>query len=242
MHRFYIQPSDINDKEINIGPDEARHAYTVLRIRKGTKVAAFDGQGKEYFGILRSLSSNCGLMQIQESNLAIKDKVEITLAAAIPKLSKFDDIVDKATQLGVNKIIPILSSRSIVKLDKNKSKGKRLRWAKIAVKAAKQCGCSYVPNVEQVTNFSDLIGKISHYNLALIPSLHKTTMSLKKVVRSLKPKSVIVFIGPEGDFSQEEVLKAVAQGAKGVTLGENVLRCETAVTMVLSILNYEWKI
>ena len=241
MHRFYIHPEDVTGKEINIGLDEAKHAYSVLRLRKEAGVAAFDGEGKEYLGTLISLSAKKGIMQISEMRSVLKDNIQITLVAALPRLSKFDSIVDKATQLGVSKIIPMQSERTIVQIASNKMEDKRLRWQKIATEAAKQCGCAYIPEIKPVTDFSALAKGISKYSLALIPSLHKGTVSLKKVARAGKPQSTIIFIGPEGDFTEKEVSNAKANGAISITLGKNILRCETAVTMVLSVLNYEWK-
>ncbi|MFH1093814.1 MAG: RsmE family RNA methyltransferase [Candidatus Omnitrophota bacterium] len=242
MHRFYIHTEDITGNEINIRPEEAKHAYSVLRLAKGARVAAFDGAGKEYLGTLISLSAKKGIIQISELKSALKDNVDITLAAAIPKHAKFESIVDKATQLGVNTLIPMQSFRTVVRISPEKAVEKRLRWQKIAVEAAKQCGCSYVPDIAPVTDFSTLVKKISGYSLALISSLHKGTVSLKKIAKVSKPQSTIIFIGPEGDFTQEEVRNAEQNGAIGITLGKNVLKCETAVTMVLSVLNYEWKL
>ena len=241
MHRFYIHPEDVTGKKINIGPDQARHAYSVLRLRKEASVAAFDGEGNEYLGILMSLSAKKGTMYIREIRSAEADNIQITLAAALPRFSKFESIVDKATQLGVGTIIPIVTERTVVKLGKEKSYKKVERWQKIAVEAAKQCGCAFVPKVEQVIDFAKLIKKVSAHDLILIPSLQKGTVSLKKAAKGRKPKRPIIFIGPEGDFTQEEVSYVNKHGAIGITLGENVLRCETAVTMVLSVLNYEWK-
>ncbi len=242
MHRFYIHPEDVTGNEINIQPEEAKHAFSVLRLRKQASVAAFDGRGKEYLGTLIYLSSKKGIMRISKIRSVLNDNCEITLAAALPKLSKFDSIVDKATQLGVNTLIPLQSIRTIVRISQEKAAEKRLRWQKIAVEAAKQCGCSYVPEIMPVTDFSCLVKRISRYNLALIPSLHKGTVSLKKIARGCSPQRTLIFIGPEGDFTQEEVRNAEQNGAIGITLGKNVLRCETAVTMVLSVLNYEWRL
>ena len=242
MHRFYIRPEDVTGNEIKIGPDEAKHAYSVLRLRKQASVAAFDGRGNEYLGTLIALSSKQGIIRICETRSVLIDNVDITLVVAIPKQSKFDSIVDKATQLGVNIIIPLQSENTIIRIPRDKVIGKRLRWQKIAVEAAKQCGCSYVPEIAPITDFSSLLEKISGYSLALIPSLHKGTVSLKKITKGSNPKRTIIFIGPEGDFTEEEVLNAQKHGAVGINLGKNVLRCETAVIMVLSILNYEWRL
>jgi len=242
MHRFYIHPEDVTGKEIHICSDEARHAYSVLRLRKNASVAAFDGQGKEYLGKLTSLSSKQGIIMISDIKSVLSAGVAITLAAAIPKLSKFDSIVDKATQLGVNSIIPVLSERTIVKIDQNKAVEKRLRWTKIAVEAAKQCGCDYVPKIYPISDFSSLMGRIHGYELALIPCLQEETASLKKIAKAGKPANAIIFIGPEGDFTQKEVSCAKANGAISINLGKNILRCETAATMMLSVLNYEWEL
>ncbi len=241
MHRFYIYPEDVRGNQIWIRAEEAKHAFCVLRMRKQAKVIAFDGLGNEYFGTLISLSSKKGLMRISDIKSNPNDKVDITIAAAIPKQSKFDSIVDKATQLGVNCLIPLLSERTIVKISPDKAQEKMRRWQKIAVEAAKQCGCVCVPKIAPVSGFSSLVKELSSYRLSLIPSLHKGTVSLKKVLQGSRPRKTMVFIGPEGDFTEEEVRSAEEKGAIGISLGKNVLRCETAVTMVLSVLNYEWR-
>ena len=194
MHRFYIRPEDVTGNEIKIGPDEAKHAYSVLRLRKQASVAAFDGRGNEYLGTLIALSSKQGIIRICETRSVLIDNVDITLVVAIPKQSKFDSIVDKATQLGVNNIVPMKSQRTIVKINQSKVEEKRLRWRKIAVEAAKQCGCSYVPEIARVTDFSSLVKTISLYSLALLPSLHEKTVTLKKIAKAAKPKSIIIFI------------------------------------------------
>lgn len=242
MHRFYIYPEDVTGTEINIRADEAKHAYSVLRLREKAIVGAFDGKGKEYLGKIKSLSPKKGIIQISEMRSVLKDNIQITLAAALPRLSKFDSIVDKATQLGVSSIIPMQSERTIVQISSDKIEDKRHRWQKIAVEAAKQCGCAYIPEVEPVIDLSALIKRISEYELALIPCLHEGRLSLKKAAQDRRPANVLILIGPEGDFTQEEVSYAKAEGAISVTLGKNVLRCETAVTMMLAVLNYEWKL
>ena len=241
MHRFYITPEEIKRDTIILKSPEAKHAFLVLRLRRNEEVVVFDGKGKEYIGRIKSLSVKQGTVLITKTLQHKPEEVKITLAAAIPKQSKFDAIIDKATQLGVDTIIPLITERTIIKIDSDKARLKIKRWQKIAQEAAKQCGCVFVPKVAPVIDFQSQLKKAAYYSLALIPSLHEETVSIKKILQNNKFYDIIVFIGPEGDFTVEEIEAAKKSGCIGISLGKNVLRCEIAVTMVLSVLNYEWK-
>lgn len=242
MHRIFVSQDNIKDDNILITKEEAKHAFSVLRIRAGDQVNLFDGKGTEYFGNILSLNSKQGIVKIAARKSIKQDPIKITLAAALPKLSKFEAIVDKSTQLGVSKLIPLVTQRTIIKIKDNKTQDKLHRWQKIAIEAAKQCYCSYIPLVEQIGSLDDVLKKSNDYNLILIPSLLGKRSSLKKTLKIKKPKSILVLIGPEGDFTETEVRLALNKGAVNINLGKNVLRCETAVVMVLSALNYEWKL
>jgi len=151
-------------------------------------------------------------------------------------------MVDNATQLGVHALIPLISERTIVKSEPHPAGHKQQRWQKIAVEAAKQCGCVYVPDVLGVEKFSNIVKRAGDFDLALIPALHPGAVPLKKIIRNrVKPGKIIVFIGPEGDFSPAEVARAQENNCHVVSLGRRVLRCATAASMVLSVLCYEWE-
>jgi 16S rRNA (uracil1498-N3)-methyltransferase len=243
MHRIFIDSYATGKGAcVTIGAEEARHAYVVLRLRAGEPVIVLDGNGRYYEGLIRSLSMNKGEIVLEKVISAPEDIPELSLACALPKHSKFDEIVDAATQYGVREIIPLRTQRTIVTIAPEQEQLKRNRWQKIAVAAAKQCGCAYLPLLRPVQDFFTALTVAPTYDLALIAALHRDAVPIKEVISERKsPKTVIVFIGPEGDFSPAEVAAAQQQGCRVISLGQRVLRCATAVNMILSVVNYEWK-
>ncbi len=242
MHRFYVNPERIDSSTISLPALEAKHAYRVLRLRKGDEVIVFDGDGTEYRGAIVSLSAQQGSIGIKSRTRYQPPALQITLAAAIPKQSRFDDIVDSATQLGVQNLIPLITERTIVKFAAGEAAVKQQRWQKIAVEAAKQCGGVYIPRVSAAEMFPSAVERAGCFDLALIPALAPGAVGLKEILRTVSsPKKIIVFIGPEGDFSPDEIITAKNNNCHVVSLGARVLRCATAANMVLSVLRYEWE-
>ncbi|MBI4335739.1 MAG: RNA methyltransferase, partial [Candidatus Omnitrophica bacterium] len=161
----------------------------------------------------------------------------ITLAQALPKLSKIDSIIQKATELGAYEIIPMITERTIAR-PKN-SAGKLERWKKIAVEASKQCRRKSLPKIADVTAFSDMLKKIKEFDVALIFSTGKDNKKLRDLLKNFSAGKILILIGPEGDFSPSEESCARAQGCHPISLGEIILRCETAAVAALSVINYE---
>ncbi|MBU1727106.1 MAG: RNA methyltransferase, partial [Candidatus Omnitrophica bacterium] len=160
-------------------------------------------------------------------------KIRLTIACALPKKAKFDDIVDKLTQLGVDGIIPLNTKRVIVKIDKKKEVVRLERWRKIAMSAAKQSQRASVPVVGHLKSIEEVL-KEGDYDLKLIPHLSGKRRSLKEAIEKASPKNILILIGPEGDFTDEEVALAVKYGCVPVSLGELVLRVDTAAIAVAS--------
>jgi len=154
--------------------------------------------------------------------------ISITLACAIPKKAKIDYIIEKCTELGIDRIIPIITERTIVRFTTEKAENRHKRWQKISQEASKQCGRIKFPLIEQVLNFNKAIEKAGEYDLALIPNLEPKNKSLKDTIHGFSGKSIIAFIGPEGDFTKAEVELAKKNGCIGVSLGELVLKVDTA--------------
>jgi len=242
MHWIYVLAANVNEdiSLIEITEAEARHAFSVLRLRIGDAITAFDGRGSLYHGKLDVISKKGGIIKIIKKEIIRKSKIRITLAAAIPKKDKFEEIVDKATQLGVEKIIPLITQRTQVKLDTKKEQEKLARWRKKAIEAAKQCSCAYVPEISEIAKYESVLCDSENYKRRLIGSLHKNAKPVKQILRKGKPGDLIVFIGPEGDFTDKEMSLAVKNGFTEISLGRNILRCETATTKIVAIINYEW--
>ncbi|PIP18804.1 MAG: 16S rRNA methyltransferase [Candidatus Omnitrophica bacterium CG23_combo_of_CG06-09_8_20_14_all_41_10] len=164
-------------------------------------------------------------------------KLRLTIACAIPKKSKFDDIVDKLTQLGVYRIIPLKTERVVVKLDKRKEELRSKRWNRIALSASQQSQRNNIPVVEPVQKFKDVLVRSKDFDLKLIPTLAGQRKSLPEVILSLLPMAkILVLIGPEGDFSDGEIKLALENGFIPVTLGDLVLRVDTAAIAVVSFI------
>lgn len=241
MHRVYIPKDQLKSDEFLLEGAVARHVFLVLRLKVRDKLLVFDGAGQEYEAVIQSIKKGAaGVLKLRSIRQVDAPGLKITLAAAIPKKYKFEEIIDKATQLGVDTIVPLITSRTIVKIKPDKVKYKQERWQKIAREAAAQSGSAYVPKIETVKNFNEALQLLPGFDLALVACLDKNAPVLKDVIRGRKVSRPIIFIGPEGDFDKEEIRLAKLKGCLCVSLGKNILRCDTAVTYILTVLNYEW--
>ncbi|MFH0762375.1 MAG: RsmE family RNA methyltransferase [Candidatus Omnitrophota bacterium] len=241
MRRLFSPLESIGADKITIrDKSQLHHIKDVLRLKPGEEIEVFDQKGRVYRGFIESLSAAEMVIKIKfkEESAFAKDEVKITVACAIPKKSKMEDIIDKLTQLGVEKIIPLQTERMIVRLDSRKEKARLARWEKVALNAVEQCRGCRLPVIEPVTKIKDVLLMSGDYSLKLIPALIGERKELKAVLKALRPSNIILLVGPEGDFTQGEVEAAIHAGFTPVTLGRRVLRVETAAIAVVSILKY----
>ncbi len=244
MNRFFCRFSDVQGNKIIISDlNELHHLKDVLRFKSGEKAAIFDDIGNDYSAKLENISATTAeFLVLEKKSRPDAPKIWIAIACAIPKKSKIDDIIDKFTQLGVDRIIPLISERVIVKLDEDKGLKRHKRWVNIALTASKQSQRSSVPVVDPVTPFKELIDRSKEFDLKLIPNLLGERKALKEVFGKAKPKKVLILIGPEGDFTVKEIAAAIQAGFIPVTFGDQVFRVETACLYIASVLNYELRI
>ena len=235
MHRLYC-PSEIISGTAIIINDRAQlhHLKDVLRLRPGEKVTASDSKGNGYLCAAKELGRERIILEIIRRLPPEKKDFRLSIACAIPQNSRFDDIVDKLTQLGVEKIIPLITERTIVKLTAEKSRQRLARWKKIALAASQQSQRGSLPVVEPVTEFRRLIACSGGDDLKLIPALLGKRRALKQILFLRKAKDILALIGPEGDFTAQEAAFARRAGFIPVSLGDNVLRVETAAIAVAS--------
>ncbi len=238
MHRFFSSCQSISDDKIIIGDKEQVHYIKdVLRLKPKDKIIVFDEKGNEYGCAVTKISSSIAL-NIQAKHPAFKRQKgpHITVACAIPKKSKFDDIVDKLTQLGVERIVPLLTQRVIIKWDKQKMALQQKRWEKIALCASQQSQRSDLAIIEPIKNIREVLSASEVFDLKLIPALIGRRRALKEIFAQFNPRNILVLIGPEGDFTPQEVDLAKEAGCIPVSLGELVLRVETAAVAVASFI------
>ncbi|MCK4860126.1 MAG: 16S rRNA (uracil(1498)-N(3))-methyltransferase [Candidatus Omnitrophica bacterium] len=236
MSRFFVPSENVKQKEIFVSGKENHHLVRVMRLKAKDDVVVFDNSGKEYYGIIKKVSSQETVIEIKKvQERKEQNKVEITLVQAIPKKAKIEDIIDKTTQLGIWGIIPMITERTIVR--PSKEKAYLQRWQKIALESCKQCGRAKPPYINDIVNFKDLISQNSQYDLALMPSLLGKRKGLKEISLQ-KTKNIIFFIGPEGGWTNQEIELAEKNGVILVDLGERVLRTDTAAIAMTAILNF----
>lgn len=240
--KFYILPQFIKSNKIYLSGKEVHYIRNVLRYGDKDQILFFDNSGKEYLSQIETISPQKLVAAVVEiRNHPSVRNMEITLAQALPKLNKFDWVVQKATELGVGKIIPLKSQRSLVNLDSAKEEKKKQRWQKITQEACQQCGRGDIPQIESPQPLKSVLDSVKDYNLSLFFSLGSQSKPLKEVLKSYNhPKKILIFIGPEGDFSPEEISWAKERDIPLASLGDLVLKAETAAITVLSILNYEY--
>lgn len=236
MNRFLLKAIEIKESTITVTDKDLIHyILDVMRFKAGDRVGFFDGKGTEYRCLIDKVLDGKMLFTVEEvSSGLIRDNTFVTVACAIPKKSKFDDIVDKLVQLGANRIIPLNTQRVIVKIDKAKSALRKARWQKIAEAALQQSQRSDSVTVECVKDLKSVLSDCAEYDVKLIATLIGHRKPLREALKDKKQKKVLILIGPEGDFTQEEVDFAMRAGCVAVSLGGNVLRVETAAVAVLS--------
>lgn len=241
MHRFFIEPFQIQDGKIYVEGTDVNHIKNVLRMKTGEQVMISDGEGNQYLCALESLEAKRVWFRIVDTwkeNRELSSK--LYLFQGIPKSDKMELIIQKATELGVHELIPVVTGRTVVKLDEKKAEKKLSRWNTIAEAAAKQSGRSRIPCVREVMTFSEALAFAEALDVLLIPYEKAEGMeATRRAVEKIRPgQSVGIFIGPEGGFEEAEVELAMSRGAVPVTLGRRILRTETAGFVVLSILLY----
>ncbi len=210
MQNFFCCSDDITKDGIEFtDPAKTHHIKDVLRLRKGDEVLISDDKGDQYYAIVDLITDEAVKFKIKGKKRETLKKLSLTVACAIPKKAGFDDIIDKLTQLGVDKIVPLMTERVIVKLDQQKLGQRLIRWRKIALSASQQSQRNVIPVIEKVTDIKDFLLNCGMFDLKLIPTLSGERKFLRDVLSGSNPKNIVVLIGPEGDFSPQEVVSAV---------------------------------
>ena len=242
MYQFFVEPERIGSEQATITGPDVNHIRNVLRMKPGEAVRISDGRGSCYDGIIEALQNDEVVVRLSGEKIESTElPVETVLFQGLPKSDKMELIIQKNTELGVSAIVPVSTSRAVVKLDEKKADSKVKRWNGIAEAAAKQSKRTLIPEVRPVMNFKQALLEASAFDVKLMPYENAEGMAFtRKCIGEIKPGSkVAIFIGPEGGFSEEEVEAAGAAGFVPITLGRRILRTETAGMSVLSMLAYE---
>lgn len=240
MPKFFVKKEQIGERQITLLEEDAKHLATVLRSKEGEEILVCDGEGMDYVCALADISPKEVVADILEKHpCEVEPEVKITLYQGLPKADKMEWIIQKTVELGVDRIVAVATTHSVVKLDKKEGK-KIERWQKIAEAAAKQSGRGKIPEIgEKVLSFSQALAEAKTMDGVIIPYEKEKEGGLRGFVKGFSGKSIGVFIGPEGGFAEEEIKKAIEAEVVPVTLGKRILRTETAGMVTVSLLLYE---
>ncbi|QQY09420.1 MAG: 16S rRNA (uracil(1498)-N(3))-methyltransferase [Candidatus Xiphinematobacter sp.] len=245
MHRFFLPPEIFRHSSPFLTGAEAHHCLSTLRLPVGEQVIIFDGHGSEAKATISCIKKERMLLSPMSRSFTPRPSIGITLAQAIPKAKNMGRLVQKAVELGVARIAPLISERTVVQMDAVEGQRKQSRWEKIAIRACEQCGQNWLPHILRPSSLEEFLQSVGTEDFLLIASLQEGACRLKDVLtdclqkRGQPPERVAIFVGPEGDFTPEEVALARSRGCRPVTLGPSVLRSETAAVYCLSVLSYE---
>ena len=235
-----MEPGDIE----RLAEDRRHYLQDVLRMKVGDGLALFDGCGSEYEGIIEHISTaGLDVKITSKRRFSETEGARIILCQSIPKAGKMEFIIQKATELGVDRIVPFLSVRSVPRPGTERAVLKAVRWRKIAAEAARQCGRSEVPDVHDVISFPEMLALGGATDERIIFWEEETKTGMHQIFSgrawSKVPTPIFAVVGPEGGFAADEVEKAVTAGFRPVSLGRRVLKVETAVVAIISIIQYE---
>ena len=245
MSKFFVKENQIKNNIVKIIGQDVNHIRNVLRLNLEDQIKICNEDTSENY--------NCSIKQIEKDEIIceIKEKisskvesnVEITIFQGLPKADKMELIIQKSTELGASRFVPVALNRCIVKLSGKDAQKKIERWQKISEVAAKQCGRDLIPKIENIENIEEAKNQISDFDLFFVAYEQEKNVYLKQVLQEVdksKEKIRIAFlIGPEGGLEEKEIEQMKNAGAKIISLGNRILRTETVALSVTSIIMYE---
>jgi 16S rRNA (uracil1498-N3)-methyltransferase len=237
LTRVYVTEALAPGKKLVVEDSAANHIMRVLRLRDGETLTLFDGHGGEYGARITGFGRDTVTVEVLEHRAVERESgLELTLVQGISRGERMDWVMQKATELGVRRIVPVFTERSVVKLDERQSARKLQHWCAIVIAACEQCGRNYVPEVSAPADFFTAVRATDSAETRLLLSPSATLRA-----RDLPhPKRVTLLIGPEGGLTDNEQEAATKAGFQPVQLGPRILRTETAAIAALAALQHDF--
>lgn len=246
MPKFFINTNQIHDSNIQIVGEDVKHISQVLRAKLNDELLICDKETNlNYRTKITKITPDditCTIIDYKKSNT--EPKVQVTIFQGIPKADKMEYIIQKNTEIGAKEIVPVMMSRCIVKLEEKEKTKKVDRWQKIAEAAAKQSGRDHIATIAKPIELKELCNKIPEFDLVLLAYENEENITLKQELKKFENTSNLkigVIIGPEGGIDKSELEQLIEVGARRVTLGNRILRTETASLVIMSNIIYEYE-
>ncbi len=235
-----VETGELDQLIATLSPDESHHLARVLRVQPGQGITLFDGRGGVADAVVEIVSKTEVKARIEKKWTVPAPAVRIDLIQAVPKPDRWELVLQKAVELGVSNIQPVLTSHTEFRPNSKKQE----RWEKIVLNAAQQCEVRWLPTLKPLEAFDTIVQDLGDYDLVLVGSLFAGARPMREIplrqdTGGALVGTVALLIGPEGDFTEEEVESAVQAGAVPVSFGHRILRTETAAIFGLSVLAYE---
>ncbi|MBI5394307.1 MAG: 16S rRNA (uracil(1498)-N(3))-methyltransferase [Verrucomicrobia bacterium] len=245
MHRFFLPPEKCRDAVLRLSESDAHHAADVLRVRPGERVVVLDGVGDELMCTVEAIAKHEVTVRVTQRGRIAPLPYQITLVQALTKSKTLDTIIQKAVELGAARVVLLQSERSVSQIEEDAAAAKLDRWQTTVIEAAKQCGAAWLTRVEGPLTPQAWLAKGDRFDVMLLASLQSDAkhprVHIEQFIaeRGKLPVNVAVCVGPEGDYTPAELNAFRGAGALPITLGQLVLRSETASAYCLAALNYE---
>ena len=239
MHRFFVSEENLQGPKVILKDQQAHQIHNVLRMRPGSRIILLDDSGLEYKVTLETVDQAEVTGTVTEKRKAITEPhVHITLYQSLLRQDKFEWVLQKCTEIGVSRFVPVISQRTVVTQVKD---NKIARWQRIITEAAEQSRRGRVPELADLIPFEHAVGEVNAFDRALIPWEQATTCTLCDAleVEERKIQHLALFIGPEGGFDEHEIEAGEDAGMIPVTLGARILRAETAAVVASAITLHE---
>lgn len=241
MPRFFVNPTQIQDENAIISGEDVKHISKVLRLKNGDEITICNGQGRDYECIIRNINKEEVITEIISSHVSqTEPKVKITLFQGITKSDKMEFIIQKCVEMGIYRVVPIITERTVVKIeDQKKQNSKLARWQKISESAAKQSQRGIIPEIGSIITLKEALEQSKKIDCKVIAYEKEEENHLQNILTDFSGESIAIFIGPEGGFENNEIYLAKQNDIVPITLGKRILRTETAGLFLVSIMMYE---
>lgn len=241
MHRFFVDNKNIDEKFIEIELEDVKHIKNVLRLEIGDEIEVSNKLGIDYRCKISEMNKERVMCEILDSSKSKgESSIDIVLFQGLPKSTKMELIIQKSTELGVKKIVPLVTSRCVTKINDRKKEDKKIeRWSKIAEEAAKQSKRGIIPEIGNIMSFKEALDYLKHEDMVIVPYESEKNIGIKKVLKNCTSKKINIIIGPEGGFDESEIDELKSINAHIVTLGPRILRTETAGFTTSALILYE---
>lgn len=246
MYKFFIKENQIQDNKIQIKGEDVNHIKNVLRLQKNDQIQVCNSDtAQSYLTNIIEINKEDIMVEIlKECMNTTESTISLHVFQGLPKQEKMEQIIQKATEIGVSDITPVKMERCVVKLDEKTALKKIERWQKIAEGAAKQSKRDKIPKIYPCVTLKNIYEKLEKYDIVIVAYEEETNVNIKQVLKAIpkeKVKDIAILVGPEGGIAKEEIeiLKTISN-TKIVTLGKRILRTETAPLVLASVIMYEF--